>query len=170
MIAISQAETEEQIEGVRRLMRAFIEWHYERHHQYHDLIDRYFDPVKFGAELAALPGAFAPPRGRLLLASDGAKETGCVALHDLGGGICEMKRMFVHRAYHGKGVGLALGQAIVSEAKAIGYRKMRLDTGPLQEEAQGLYRRLGFRAIEPYYELDKEMRNWLVFMECDLHC
>ena len=79
-----------------------------------------------------------------------------------------MKRMFVSPAFHGKGVGHLLGAAIVSEAREIGYDVMRLDTGPKQSEAQGLYRRLGFRPIEPYYDLDPEMQDWLIFMELNL--
>jgi GNAT superfamily N-acetyltransferase len=165
MVNISQAQTHEQLEAVRHLMRAFIEWHYHRHHESRDLIDRYFDPVKFDNELADLPGDFAPPRGRLLVATDGENVAGCVALHDLGDDVCEMKRMFVHSAFHGQGVGLALGEAIILEAKTIGYHSMRLDTGPKQNEAQGLYRRLGFEPIPAYYELDDEMKNWLIFMQ-----
>ena len=168
MITIAEAKTEHQLEGVRRLMQAFVDWHYQRHHQYRDLIDQYFDADKFAAELAALPGDFASPSGRLLIASEGENEAGCVALQDLGGGVCEMKRMFVHSAFHGQGLGKRLGEAIISAARDAGYTTMRLDTGPDQIEAQGLYRRLGFKDIDPYYELDEEMRNWLVFMECDL--
>ena len=149
-------------------MRAFVEWHYERHSQYRDLIERYFGSPKFEAELASLPGDFAPPRGRVFLSSDGERAAGCVALHDLGDGVCEMKRMFVYADFHGRGVGRMLAEKVVSEAKDIGYRLMRLDTGPGQIEAQGLYRRLGFKPIEPYYKLDDEMRDWLVFLELDL--
>lgn len=168
MIKLSQAETADQLEAVRGLMRAFVKWHYDRHEEYRDLIDRYFDPGKFEVELNALPGHFAAPNGRLLVATDGEKAAGCVALHGLGDGVCEMKRMFVDPAFHGQGVGRILGEAIIAEAKALGYHTMRLDTGPNQVEALGLYRRLGFNPIEPYYDLDEDMKNWLVFMECDL--
>lgn len=168
MIKISEAHTEAQIDAIRRLMRAFVEWHYKRHDEYHDLINNYFDAGNFDSELANLPGDFASPQGSLLLASEGKNEAGCVALHDLGSGICEMKRMFVNPEFHGKGVGLQLAEAIISKAKNIGYHTMRLDTGPKQKEAQGLYRRLGFKDIKPYYELGEEMRDWLVFMELDL--
>lgn len=79
-----------------------------------------------------------------------------------------MKRMFVYPDVHGQGVGLALGRAIVEEAKAAGYRLMRLDTGARQEEAKGLYRKLGFKEIGAYYQLPEPMRTWLTFMELDL--
>jgi GNAT superfamily N-acetyltransferase len=79
-----------------------------------------------------------------------------------------MKRMFVYPEFHGRGVGQLLGRALIGEAKAIGYSRMLLDTGPAQREAQALYRKLGFRDVEPYYELSPELRNWLVFMALDL--
>ena len=77
----------------------------------------------------------------------------------------EMKRMFVYTQFHGKGVGHTLTDAVINEARALGYRTMRLDTSIRQDEAKGLYQRLGFKTIEPYYELPEELRNWLVFME-----
>ena len=168
MLSISQATTVEELDGVRRLMREFVTWHQTRHAQYRDLIDKYFDPMVFETELANLPGHYAPPRGRLLIAKDGPRVIGCVALHDLGDGICEMKRMFVTSAYLGQGNGQALGAHIIKEARHIGYRLMRLDTGPLQNEAQMLYEQLGFRKTEPYDPLDKDMQSWPVFMELDL--
>jgi len=165
---ISEARTEWQLEGARALMRDFVRWHYTRHHEYRHLIDTYFDPAKFEAELAALPGDFAAPRGRLLVAEEDGAVAGCVALRDLGDGACEMKRMFVDSAFQGRGIGLALAEAIVSAGREIGYRIMRLDTGPKQVEAQQLYQRLGFRRVEPYYDPGAQMRDWLVFMERDL--
>ena len=156
-------------EAVARLMRAFIDWHYERHASDRHIIDSYFDPEKFAEELANLPGEFAPPNGRLLVAEavDGSI-AGCVALRDLGDGACEMKRMFVDGACHGQGVGMLLGRAIVDAARTMGYERILLDTGPEQREAQGLYRKLGFVDIEPYYDLPPHLRDWLVFMELKL--
>ncbi|MDF0596758.1 GNAT family N-acetyltransferase [Psychromarinibacter halotolerans] len=165
---IAQATTGAELDAVRTLMAGFVEWHYDRHSEYRDLIDRYFDMRTFQAELAGLPGVYAPPRGRLLLACDADVPAGCVALRDIGGGSCEMKRMFVHPDYHGKGLGRALAEAIIAEATTAGYNRMLLDTGPKQREAQGLYRQLGFVEADPYYDLEDEMRNWLVFMELNL--
>jgi putative acetyltransferase len=79
-----------------------------------------------------------------------------------------MKRMFVHPRFHGKGLGRALGNAIVQAAKSAGYSVMRLDTSVRQMEAQRLYVSLGFRRIDPYYELPSAVRDWLVFMELTL--
>jgi GNAT superfamily N-acetyltransferase len=165
---IRRAESQADLEAVSRLMRAFVEWHCERHASDRHIIDSYFDPESFAAELRGLPGAFAPPEGALLVAEDEGGIAGCVALRPLGDGACEMKRMFVFPDWHGKGVGRLLGRAIVEEARRLGHRRMLLDTGPAQSEAQGLYRRLGFRDTEPYYDLTPQLRDWLVFMELDL--
>ncbi|MFL6758430.1 GNAT family N-acetyltransferase [Sphingomonas sp.] len=165
---IRTAASKGDYQQVAALMRAFLDWHGERHAADRHIVDSYFDPQAFAEELDNLPGEFAEPRGRLLVAEEHGRIAGCVALRDLGGDACEMKRMFVYREFHGRGIGQLLGRAIVGEAKAIGYRKMLLDTGPAQREAQALYRKLGFKDIEPYYELSVELRNWLVFMELDL--
>jgi ribosomal protein S18 acetylase RimI-like enzyme len=157
-----------QLDQVRDLMRAFVVWHKARHQQDIRLIDSYFDAAAFDEELAAMPGKYVPPRGQLLLATLGDSPAGCVALRDIDVDTCEMKRMFVYPQHHGRGVGRALAEAIVAEARALGYRRMRLDTSIRQDEAQGLYRSLGFRIIEPYYALPENLRNWLVFMELEL--
>jgi GNAT superfamily N-acetyltransferase len=160
--------TSAQLDQVRSLMRSFIAWHKERHREDIHLIDAYFDADAFEQELASLPGKYAPPQGQLLLATVDGSPAGCVALRQIDAGCCEMKRMFVYTQFHGQGVGRALAEAIVKAAKALGYRTMRLDTSIRQSEAKGLYRRLGFRPIEPYYQVPEDMKNWLVFMELAL--
>jgi GNAT superfamily N-acetyltransferase len=168
MIDIVQATTPEDMDAVRDLMRAFVAWHRQRHTEDLALIDRYFDAREFEQELAALPGKYAPPKGHLLLARRDGQPVGCVALRDLGEGICEMKRMFVPPALHGQGIGRALADRVLSEAKTAGYERMRLDTSIRQAEAMRLYERAGFVRIEPYYPLPDELKNWLVFMELRL--
>ena len=166
---VRRAESAEDMQAVARLMREFVEWQYVRHASDRHIIDSYFDPVGFAAELDGLPGEFAPPEGELLVAEDGeGRLAGCVAFRPLGEGTCEMKRMFVSADHHGQGVGMLLGRAIVQRARDAGYRTMFLDTGPKQIEAQTLYRKLGFRDVAPYYDVAPQLRHWLVFMEQNL--
>ncbi len=108
----------------------------------------------FESELSALPGAYAPPHGALLLArSTGGEAIGCVALRPIAPvGCCEMKRLYVAPQGRGLGLGKALVEAVIGEARRIGYREMRLDTLPDMAEAIALYRRLGFEDIPPYYD------------------
>jgi ribosomal protein S18 acetylase RimI-like enzyme len=105
----------------------------------------------FDQELAGLPGEYASPHGRLLLAEYDGQLAGCVALHKLEPEICEMKRLYLRTRFRGKGLGRALAETIIAEARAIGYRRMRLDTvEPVMKDAVGIYRRLGFKEIPPY--------------------
>lgn len=108
----------------------------------------------FAAELASLPGKYAPPAGALLIARDPhGEELGCVALRPIApDGCCEMKRLYVAPPGRGLGLGRALVDAIIGEAARIGYREMRLDTLPTMTAALALYRQAGFVPIEPYYD------------------
>lgn len=105
----------------------------------------------FDNELANLPGDYTPPEGRLLLAEYEGKLAGCVALHKLEPGICEMKRLYLRPQFRGKGLGRVLADRIISEARQIGYQRMRLDTvEPVMKDAVGMYRKLGFKEIASY--------------------
>jgi GNAT superfamily N-acetyltransferase len=106
----------------------------------------------FDRELAELPGAYAPPDGRLLMARDQGTAVACVGLRRLDDATCEMKRLYVRPSHRGHGLGRVLAEAVISEARLIGYERMRLDTLPSMREAAVLYERLGFRDIEPYTE------------------
>jgi putative acetyltransferase len=100
----------------------------------------------FDRELAELPGAYAPPRGALLL----ARRLGCVALRPFDDAACELKRLYVRPQARGTGLGRALVDAIVAEARRLEYTSMRLDTLPGMVAAQALYEQFGFREIAAY--------------------
>lgn len=121
----------------------------------------------FDKELAELPGDYAPSDGRLLLAEHQGELAGCIALHRLAPEICEMKRLYVRPKFRGKGLGRALAMAIISEARGIGYRLMRLDTvEPAMKDAVAMYRKLGFREIAPYRP---NPINGAMYMELQLY-
>jgi N-acetylglutamate synthase-like GNAT family acetyltransferase len=105
----------------------------------------------FDKELAELPGDYALPEGRLLLAEYEGQLAGCVALHKLEPGICEMKRLYLRPQVRGKGLGRVLAERIIAEARQIGYQRMRLDTvEPVMKDAVAMYRKLGFAEIASY--------------------
>ena len=103
-------------------------------------------------ELSEFPGSYMPPSGALLLATRSGKLAGSVAMRKLDAAACEMKRLYVRPDSRGLGVGRALAVAVIEAARDMGYRKMRLDTLAGMDDAQGLYRTLGFREIAAYYE------------------
>ena len=107
----------------------------------------------FDDEVASLPGKYAPPDGRLLLAYLDDQVGGCIALRKLDDKTCEMKRLFVRPGFRGLSLGRQLVNAIVSEARVIGYKTMRLDTMPgRMDTAIALYQHIGFKEIAPYYD------------------
>lgn len=104
----------------------------------------------FGEELAGLPGGYAPPDGRLLLALADGAAAGCVALRRHDERSAELKRLYVRPHARGSGAGRALVEAALAAARAAGYERVVLDTVPGMESAQALYRSLGFVDIAPY--------------------
>jgi ribosomal protein S18 acetylase RimI-like enzyme len=119
----------------------------------------------FSEELAGLPGAYAAPRGRLLLAWVDGAPAGCVALRPKEGQACEMKRLYVRSAHQGTGLGRQLVAAVITEARAIGYESMLLDTLPIMQTALKLYDSIGFVRRAPYYPTPVD---GTVFMELKL--
>ena len=168
MSSVVPARSRTELNDVRSLMRQFVAWHRQLHAEDIALVERYFDRDAFEQELAGLPGDYAPPKGRLLIAYRAGRPVGCVALRDLGDRICEMKRMFVPPEFRGIGIGRALADSVLMEARAAGYERMRLDTGKRQAEAIRLYESAEFRRIPAYHGLSAELQAWLVCFELDL--
>ncbi|RPH64828.1 MAG: GNAT family N-acetyltransferase [Acidobacteria bacterium] len=104
----------------------------------------------FETELISLPRQYSPPGGCLLLAWNGDRAVGCVALRPVDRNVCEMKRLYVHPDLRAQRVGRRLAERVLQEARDIGYRSMCLDTLPSMTPALHLYYDLGFRPIEPY--------------------
>ena len=141
MLRFVQAESPEQVGLARQLFTEYAGWLG---------LDLCFQ--NFEQELAGLPGAYAPPDGRLLLALADEQVAGCVGLRKIGEGACEMKRLYVRPEFRGRGMGRALAVRIIEEARSLGYERMLLDTLPAQmDEAVHMYRSLGFREIDAYY-------------------
>jgi ribosomal protein S18 acetylase RimI-like enzyme len=137
---LAQAASPEQVEQARQL---FLE--------YAESLGFSLCFQGFDEEVKNLPGAYASPGGRLLLGYCEGKTAGCIALRDLGDGICEMKRLYVRPDFRGSGVGRMLVDGVIAEARGIGYERMRLDTiASSMKDAIALYRRRGFREIAPY--------------------
>jgi putative acetyltransferase len=154
-IKFIQAESASEIEQARKL---FLE--------YSEGLGISLCFQNFEQELAELPGAYAPPSGRLFLVISDDQLAGCVGLRKIGDGVCEMKRLYVRPGARGRGIGRKMAVHLIAEARNLGYDAMRLDTLPLKmKEAIKVYRSLGFREIEPYYDNPVE---GAMFMELHL--
>ncbi len=139
MLKIYPAKTDKDLEIIRTLLVEYVD-------------SLGFDLVfqNFEEELRNLPGEYAAPDGCLLLAKYQDQPAGCVALRKLSDGICEGKRLYVRPQFRGLKIGRSLVEAIIAEARRIGYSSIRGDTVPSMQIAQALYASLGFREIEPY--------------------
>ncbi len=115
----------------------------------------------FERELERLPGDYAPPAGRLLLASDGDDLVGCVALRPLPNCAGELKRMYVRPTHRGRGVARRLAERLLEESTLAGYRIVRLDTLDRMLAARALYRSLGFVEIPAYNEHSVAGTVWM---------
>jgi len=138
-LRIVPAEAGEALQSVRLLFK-----------EYAASLDFDLGFQNFSDELKHLPADYAQPDGRLLLAIYKDQVAGCVALRKLEEGLCEMKRLFVRPRFQSLKIGRSLAQAVIAEAKAIGYSRIRLDTVPSMRRARALYETLGFKEIPPY--------------------
>jgi ribosomal protein S18 acetylase RimI-like enzyme len=149
MIQVVEVEDEQGLGHARRLFRSYAA-------EYAESIAEALCFQGFEAEVVGLPGRYAPPSGRLLLAMEGDTAAGCVAMRDLGEGSCEMKRLYVAPESRGRGVGRLLVGEIIRRARQAGYRRMVLDTVPEMAEAIALYRSFGFVETSPYWDCPVE--------------
>src|ERR1051326_1874808 len=143
MLEMIQVETPEQIATTRELMMEYANWlEFELCFQ------------GFEEEMKSLPGKYAPPAGRLLLALWDDYTAGVAALRPMSEpGLCEMKRLYARPEFRGREIGRKLAKSVIAEAVEIGYGRMRLDTIPgKMDRAIAMYREMGFREIAPYYE------------------
>lgn len=138
-LSIEPAETSQDLAAIRAL---FLEY------QAGLGVDLGFQA--FDEEVRRLPGDYAPPAGRLLLAKQDGRPVGCIALRGISPACGEMKRLFVRSWGRGLGLGKRLVARLLHEARAAGYAELVLDTLPGMTEAQGLYLAYGFREIPPY--------------------
>lgn len=139
MLKISPAENNEDTKTFRTLLE-----------EYADSLDVDLGFQNFEEELANLPGRYAQPDGCILLARYNGEIAGCAALRKLSGDICEGKRLYVKPRFRGLDIGRKLVEALIAEARKIGYSRMRGDTLASMKTAQALYASLGFKQIEPY--------------------
>lgn len=116
-------------------------------------------------ELAELRELYSPPSGAFFLAREEGRPAGCIGLRDLGGGVCEMKRLYVRDAFRGRGIGRRLAGHLAEEARRMGFGRMRLDSLAWMKEAHALYRSMGFREIPAYHDRGQPGE---IFMELDL--
>ncbi|MEM7065455.1 MAG: GNAT family N-acetyltransferase [Cyanobacteria bacterium P01_B01_bin.77] len=165
MLEILNATDNEHLDQVRSLMHAFVAWLRQYYANDIQMINEYFDEKAFSEELALLPGKYAMPEGRLLLARYQGQPAGCVGLRRLDDYHCEMKRLYVSTEFHGRRIGRTLVETLIQNARASGYSAMRLDTGIHQTVAQKLYQSMGFQQIQPYYDVPKILEEGLIFME-----
>ena len=139
-LSIRIAESPDDIAEIRKLFLEYAEW-----------LGFSLCFQGFEQELATLPGKYAAPEGRLLLAHCDGAIAGCAALRPIAPGVCEMKRLYVRSQFRGHGLGLKLATHLIAEAQSIGYELMRLDTIPdKMPEAYRMYRQLGFYEIPAY--------------------
>jgi len=165
MIKIYPVETDKDLELVKTLFTEYANFLKKQLVEYANLpwLVQYYQD--FEEETANLPNGYRPPEGFLLIAKHEKQLAGCVTLVKMSEGTCEMKRLFVRPKYQRLGIGKALCEAIIEQAKKAGYSNMRLATA--LEIPKALYKSLGFKEIAPFADVPEEIKG-VVFMELEL--
>ena len=163
-LEISIAGSEAEFAAVRGLVTAFAAWA-------HASIPGSQDAPAFeglAQELAQLPGPYAPPAGRVLLATQGAQPAGCIFLKPCDATSAEIKRFFVLDAFRGRQIGRRLLARLLDEARGAGYRTLVLDTHRSMKRAREMYRDAGFFNVDAPPGFPPALRAEAVFMRCQL--
>ncbi len=170
MIEIVSAQSGEDLEALIGLSQDYVTWmlgevrsHYPQLDTHEFSSEHEYDDIR-----KKFPGEHVPPDGCLLIAKIDEAVCGCIAIGQLSADICEMRTLFVRPDFRGMGVGKALAEASLDEARRLGYQTVRLDTLAFMEGAQSLYRSMGFYAIEPYLDLSDSLKQYIRFFECKL--
>jgi GNAT superfamily N-acetyltransferase len=158
---IIDVHTAEQLEHIRALFLEYFKWLRSDHG-----IDMSYQGV--ADELASLPGKYAPPQGRLMLALIDGEAIACAALRPLEPGVVELKRMYTRPRYRRHGAARVLAMRLIEEGRQAGYRLRRLDTATFLGPAIQLYESLGFKKSAPYYHVPDDVLYRTVFMELPL--
>ncbi|MEJ1996512.1 MAG: GNAT family N-acetyltransferase [Limibacillus sp.] len=145
MERVRPVRTKYEADAVYGLAYEFVEWLRQRYPEMDSEIDTYLHHQKFDEQIRDVLIHYNPPKGECLLAFDGSNPVGILMLKDLGGGICEMNRMYVRESARGLGLGGALVTEIIKRARQMGFQRITLSALPRHHEAMALYRSLGFK-------------------------
>jgi GNAT superfamily N-acetyltransferase len=164
LLTISQVESRAEVAAVQELLREYTAWAFTL------MPDSDQAPTFQGLEdeLKALPGVYAPPAGRLLLAMHDGEPAGCVCLKPHDATTCELKRLYVRPTMRGLNVGWQLVNRLIEEARRSGYQRMVLDSHASMKKAHEIYEAAGFKRVGAPDGFPESLRPVVVFMECDL--
>lgn len=168
MITVVQAFSTAQLKDAKTLFDEYFDFLQREVDTEVDDLDDVPPIAGYREELATLPGRYAPPGGRLLVAYAEGISVGCVALYKLGDEVCEVKRLWTRPQFRGKKVGRLLMESLIIEARAIGYQTILLSTVDKLKEAISLYQSLGFQPTAPYFDLPPTLFDHEVFLRLDL--
>ena len=164
MITIRFPESQHDIDAIQHLFDTYTNWC--RTNFIRLGFAKEGDPELECFNCETLPGDYIPPKGFLLLATEGEDAAGCVFMKELEAGICEMKRLYVSPEFRSRKVGLALMKALVEQSLALGFKTLYISTHPFMDKAWKLYQSLGFHDI-PAYHGDR-LQGCSIFMEMEL--
>lgn len=165
MLKIVQADTADELAHAGALFREYFGWWAQTHPEDFAEAETFGD---WEGEIAALPGVYAPPSGRLLMAVIDHQPAGCIGLKRVDALTCEIKRFFVRPGFRGLQIGWQLARTVVAEARLAGYRRIVLDTHVSLKKAQSLYASLGFRVVDAPADFPEDQKADIIFMELAL--